>query len=118
MEPPKVTLLTTGNGSIRFNPNLYNNGRVCLSLLGTWQGEAATRWTSQSSICQLFTSIQTLVLSGDPYFNEPGTEHLRGTERGQLLNQGYENIARFATVKYAIAGQLRDPAEGLQKVIR
>lgn len=31
----KVNLQTTGNGTVRFNPNLYNCGKVCLSLLGT-----------------------------------------------------------------------------------
>ena len=36
--PPKVLLCTTGNGTVRFNPNLYNEGKVCLSLLGTWSG--------------------------------------------------------------------------------
>jgi ubiquitin-protein ligase len=36
--PPKVCLQTTGRGRVRFNPNLYANGKVCLSLLGTWQG--------------------------------------------------------------------------------
>jgi len=33
--PPLVNLETTGGGTIRFNPNLYNCGKVCLSLLGT-----------------------------------------------------------------------------------
>jgi len=32
--PPKVLLVTTGGGTVRFNPNLYNCGKVCLSLLG------------------------------------------------------------------------------------
>lgn len=32
---PLVKFLTTGNGRVRFNPNLYNCGKVCLSLLGT-----------------------------------------------------------------------------------
>ena len=31
---PRVKLLTTGGGQVRFNPNLYANGKVCLSLLG------------------------------------------------------------------------------------
>ncbi len=34
--PPKVNLATTGSGKVRFNPNLYSCGKVCLSLLGTW----------------------------------------------------------------------------------
>lgn len=37
-KPPLMHLRTTGGGSVRFNPNLYNNGKVCLSLLGTWHG--------------------------------------------------------------------------------
>jgi len=37
-----MNLTTTGNGAIRFNPNLYNWGKVCLSLLGTWRGRVAT----------------------------------------------------------------------------
>jgi len=36
--PPHMHLRTTGGGSVRFNPNLYNCGKVCLSLLGTWPG--------------------------------------------------------------------------------
>ena len=41
--PPKVNLDTTGAGTVRFNPNLYNCGKVCLSLLGTWAGGAGGR---------------------------------------------------------------------------
>jgi ubiquitin-protein ligase len=37
-EPPQVKLVTTGNALVRFNPNLYSCGKVCLSLLGTWRG--------------------------------------------------------------------------------
>jgi len=36
--PPRVKLVTTGGGMVRFNPNLYSDGKVCLSLLGTWRG--------------------------------------------------------------------------------
>ncbi len=36
--PAQVQFLTTGGGTVRFNPNLYNCGKVCLSLLGTWSG--------------------------------------------------------------------------------
>lgn len=34
----QVQFLTTGGGRVRFNPNLYDCGKVCLSLLGTWSG--------------------------------------------------------------------------------
>lgn len=39
--PPKMLITTTGQGKVRFNPNLYSCGKVCLSLLGTWRGSAS-----------------------------------------------------------------------------
>ena len=32
--PPLINLETTGNHTVRFNPNLYNDGKVMNSLLG------------------------------------------------------------------------------------
>ncbi|KAJ1473671.1 ubiquitin-conjugating enzyme/RWD-like protein [Baffinella frigidus] len=48
--PPKVTFLTTGRGTVRFSPNLYVDGKVCLSLLGTFDGP---RWGPESSLYQV-----------------------------------------------------------------
>ena len=73
--PPKVNLKTTGGGSVRFNPNLYNNGKVCLSLLGTWQGVQGETWDARTStFLQVIVSIQSLIFVPDPYFNEPGND--------------------------------------------
>ena len=69
--PPKVKLLTTGKGTCTFSPNLYANGTVCLSLLGTWSGP---KWNPlHSSLLQVLVSIQGLILGVEhPYFLEPG----------------------------------------------
>lgn len=49
-------------GVHQFNPNLYNNGKVCLSLLGTWHGGSrAEGWTEKSTLLQVFVSIQSLI---------------------------------------------------------
>ena len=45
LEPPKVHLITT-QPCTRFNPNLYADGSVCLSLLGTWSGPG---WIANTS---------------------------------------------------------------------
>ena len=55
---------------MRFNPNLYNCGKVCLSLLGTWPGRPEEQWTSQSTLLQVLVSIQSMILVELPYFNE------------------------------------------------
>ena len=74
--PPKCQLVTTGGNTVRFNPNLYNNGKVCLSLLGTWRGSSTENWDPKlSTILQVLLSIQAIIMSNEVYFNEPGYEH-------------------------------------------
>jgi ubiquitin-protein ligase len=69
--PPKVKYCTNGNG-IRFNPNLYKCGKVCISLLNTWTGD---QWTSCQTISTVLLTLCTL-LCADPLLNEPGvTKH-------------------------------------------
>ncbi|KAJ3510746.1 hypothetical protein NLJ89_g4497 [Agrocybe chaxingu] len=70
--PPLMHLRTTGNGTVRFNPNLYNNGKVCLSLLGTWPGRPEEQWSPKSTLLQVLVSIQSMILIDAPYYNEPG----------------------------------------------
>ena len=82
--PPKVNFRTTGAGSVRFNPNLYNEGKVCLSLLGTWGGAKGEEWNADTStIIQVLVSIQSLILVPEPYYNEPGYERTYGTTNGK-----------------------------------
>eukprot|EP00434_Breviolum_minutum_P035493 symbB.v1.2.031419.t1/scaffold3646.1/size68564/4 len=75
MRPPHAKLLT-GDGRVRFNPNLYVNGKVCLSILGTWAGPS---WTSLSTFRTVLLSIQSL-LCANPLQNEPGHEHETGSD--------------------------------------
>jgi ubiquitin-protein ligase len=65
--PPKVTFCTNGDG-VRFNPNLYTSGKVCISLLNTWRGE---QWTSCQTISTVLLNLCTL-LNNEPFLNEPG----------------------------------------------
>jgi ubiquitin-conjugating enzyme E2 Z len=71
-EAPKMTSMTTANGTTRFNPNVYANGKICLSLLGTWRGTApGESWTSANGVSSLLIAVQSL-LHQNPYQNEPG----------------------------------------------
>uniref|UniRef100_A0A8C5F9H9 UBC core domain-containing protein n=1 Tax=Gadus morhua TaxID=8049 RepID=A0A8C5F9H9_GADMO len=81
--PPLFSYLSQVSG--RLNPNLYDNGKVCVSLLGTWIGKGNERWTSKSSLLQVLISIQGLILVNEPYYNEAGFDSDRG------LQEGYEN---------------------------
>ncbi len=67
VSPPKLTYLTN-DGSTRFHPNLYRNGKVCLSVLNTWRGEG---WTSCQTIRSVLLILVTL-FHNKPLLNEPG----------------------------------------------
>lgn len=73
--PPMVKLLTT-NKNVRFNPNLYECGKVCLSILGTWQGPG---WKSVMNLRSVVLSIQSL-LHDFPIINEPGFENTKSSD--------------------------------------
>jgi len=97
--PPKCTFRTTGNGRAHFNPNLYECGKVCLSLLGTWSGE---RWRpGESTILQILVSLQAMVLCDEPWFNEPGREHSYSHQKEQSLR--YNKDIQVLTVRWAIS---------------
>ena len=67
--PPTVTMKTI-DGKVRFNPNLYENGKVCLSILGTWTGPG---WKPIMTLKTILLSIQSL-MNDFPIINEPGYE--------------------------------------------
>lgn len=47
--PMMINLETTGHHTVRFNPNLYNDGKVCLSVLNTWHGRPEEKWNAATS---------------------------------------------------------------------
>ena len=117
--PPKVTLMTTGSGTTRFNPNLYANGKVCLSLLGTWRGHSTENWDPKiSTLLQVLISIQSIIMSDLVYYNEPSCESEMGTSQGEAKNEAYSNIVRYANIKFAMIEQIKKPSKGFEEVIK
>jgi ubiquitin-protein ligase len=113
--PPKFKLLTTGGGRVRFNPNLYACGKVCLSLLGTWTGPS---WTQASTLLQVLVSIQSLILVEDPYFNEPGYEASINTPHGRSQSAAYNKRVRRDTVVAAMLANIRHPPPHVERAVR
>jgi ubiquitin-protein ligase len=83
--PPEVIFLTN-DGETRFNPNLYINGKVCLSILNTWQGEP---WSGCQNISSVLLALCTL-LNNKPFLNEPCV-----TEQ----HSDYDNYNKIITYK-------------------
>ena len=89
--PPKVKYWTNAN-NIRFNPNLYACGKVCVSLLNTWRGD---QWTSCQTISSVLLTLCTLLCS-DPLLNEPGVD-----KKHNDMNS-YNEIIEFANIDIAV----------------
>jgi ubiquitin-protein ligase len=116
---PKVLLNTTGMGKVRFNPNLYACGKVCLSLLGTWSGNEGEKWNvNTSTFLQVLVSIQSLILVDHPYFNEPGYEKTMNTEKGTLSSNEYNETIQLGTMEWAIINQIINPPHGYETVVK
>lgn len=101
MSPPRVKLMTTGGGSVRFNPNLYANGKVCLSILGTWSGPG---WTPTNTLSSVLLSIQSL-MSEQPLRNEPGLECDEDVSRVRA----YSDMIAFETMRVAVLDNVKRP---------
>jgi len=97
LQPPRVNF-KTGDGRVRLNPNLYVDGKVCLSILGTWSGPS---WTTSCNLRTVLVSIQSL-LNEHPIRNEPGCEN----ESGQM-DQLYTEIIRYENIAVGVLQMLK-----------
>ena len=91
VSPPKLTYLTN-DGSTRFHPNLYRNGKVCLSVLNTWRGEG---WTSCQTIRSILLILVTL-FHNKPLLNEPGIKETHHSFKP------YNKIITYRNVEHSI----------------
>jgi ubiquitin-protein ligase len=105
-EPPKVKYCTL-DGNTRFNPNLYTCGKVCLSIINTWDGP---KWTSCQTIRSVLISLRGLVLGVKyPLQNEPGFE--RATDTRAI---SYNDVVLYENYRVAIVKMIRNTPSGFE----
>jgi ubiquitin-conjugating enzyme E2 Z len=93
---PPVVKFMTYDGFTRFNPNLYVNGFVCLSILNTWQGE---KWSACQSIRTILLTLAT-ILNDAPILNEPGIT------RGHPDFNNYHELIEYKNVEVSMVKYL------------
>ncbi|KAL0235100.1 hypothetical protein GEMRC1_001682 [Eukaryota sp. GEM-RC1] len=109
--PPKMISLTNDSNRVRFNPNLYADGKICLSILGTWSGPS---WVATMTLKSVLLSIQGLILTNTPLHNEPGWES--ETDCNKL--QGYNNMLLHETLRVAVCDTVENPPPEFADEIR
>ncbi|XP_063897531.1 (E3-independent) E2 ubiquitin-conjugating enzyme [Helicoverpa armigera] len=100
----------------RLNPNLYEDGKVCVSLLGTWSGRGVEVWGKDSSLLQVIVSLQGLILNAEPYFNEAGYEKQKGTQQGKENSRMYNEMVLLKLVQ-SMTKMLMNPPEPFREEI-
>lgn len=69
--------------------------------MNTWHGKDETEtWTQSSSILQLLISLQSLVLTREPYYNEAGFEKFVGTEEAMSNSALYNEKAYLLSLRF------------------
>ncbi|XP_059621124.1 (E3-independent) E2 ubiquitin-conjugating enzyme [Phlebotomus argentipes] len=104
--------------SDRLNPNLYEDGKVCVSLLGTWSGRGSETWGPDSSLLQVIVSIQGLILVAEPYYNEAGYEKQKGTQQGMENSRMYNEMAVIKLVQSMTKLMCSPPAIFKEQIVR
>ncbi|KAL9457768.1 hypothetical protein AB3S75_006754 [Citrus x aurantiifolia] len=113
-EPPNVYYYS---GGLRLNPNLYDCGKVCLSLLGTWTGKSTEMWDkNKSTMLQVLVSIQALILNAKPFFNEPGFEKSYVGPEGEKMSRSYNDDAFIYSLK-TMMYTLRKPPKHFEDLV-
>lgn len=99
------------SSGFRLNPNLYECGKVCLSLLNTWTGGRNEMWVpNKSTMLQVLVSIQALILNTDPFFNEPGYEKTFTGSEGRKKSKEYSEDIFIKSLKKMMY-TLRNPPQ-------
>ena len=97
--PPEVKYVPQNR--IRIHPNIYVNGKVCLSILGTWSGPG---WTTVMDITNVLVTIQSL-LDNDPLCNEPGYE--KKLLPNKELYDNYNMAIKYNTINSLIINRIK-----------
>lgn len=96
IRPPSFTFLSTQSG-VRIHPNLYTEGKVCLSIINTWEGDG---WVASYSIKTLLMNIKSYIFVKHPLHNEPGYEEDSEEEGGVVAT--YSKFVTYHNVRGCI----------------
>ena len=107
--PPDLSYVS--RNKIRIHPNLYVGhhssgfGKVCLSILGTWNGP---KWTTVMDITTVLMSIQSL-LDKNPLHHEPGNE-----TNFSKMNDYYNEVIQYDSLNTLLLKNIQDVPDGFE----
>ena len=101
-DPPAMCTLTQ-DGFTRFNPNLYREGKICLSLINTWH--VGDKWSAVQTLQSVMLSVLSSVLTKGAFQHEPNV----GLATGPLA-EVYDRMILHANLQ-TIMRMIENPPE-------
>lgn len=92
----------THDGKTRFHPNMYVDGKCCLSILGTWSGP---KWASTMRLSTVLVTLQSL-MDTNPILHEPGYSN----PTPQMLHE-YKAIVEHSCIRYILQRAATQPSK-------
>ncbi|KAL1969607.1 hypothetical protein VTN77DRAFT_8160 [Rasamsonia byssochlamydoides] len=116
--PPDTFFHSWTNGMGRINPNMYEDGKICLSILGTWPPKNPDEnWSpAKSTVLQILVSIMGLVLVKDPFYNEAGFEAFASEGDSRVESTQYTEKA-FVMTRTFIKRALEKPVLDFEDIL-
>ena len=105
--PPRFKFINNID-NIRFHPNFYVDGYVCLSVLNTW---GKNDWSPCQNLASIASTIQS-VMNDNPITNEPEFENETGT-----ISQNYYKIIEYYNLKGSVIKILKSPISNFTKIV-
>eukprot|EP00294_Goniomonas_avonlea_P003295 CAMPEP_0114542880 /NCGR_PEP_ID=MMETSP0114-20121206/2061_1 /TAXON_ID=31324 /ORGANISM="Goniomonas sp, Strain m" /LENGTH=478 /DNA_ID=CAMNT_0001727187 /DNA_START=68 /DNA_END=1504 /DNA_ORIENTATION=+ len=107
IQPPSCQWLTTDCGRVRYGPNLYAGGKICLSILGTYSGE---KWSAAMRGNSVILATQSL-MDDEPFSKEPGFEKALAS-RGHPEALEYNDKLCHEVIRHAVCDQVEKALAG------
>jgi len=95
---PPLCHFASGLGDKRLHPNYYVDGKICLSLLGTW----GNTWSAATKMEIILCAIQERMCE-HPLTCEPGYEEAPKTRKFE--NDTYNNLVMYEVIRVTVVEQ-------------
>lgn len=102
---PLKAKFKTNDGRTRLHPNFYSNGKVCVSVIGTWAGPG---WSSCQTFASVLLTFRSLMIE-NPLWQEPGYNN----EKSSRITS-YNEVITYENLRIGILQMLTSPPTGFE----
>ena len=105
---PLKAVFKTNRGKTRLHPNFYSTGKVCVSIIGTWNGPG---WSACQTLSSVLVTFRSLMIE-NPLWQEPG---FNGEESKR--NSDYNQVITHENLRIGLIQMLENTPSGFESFL-